>query len=133
MENPKKEPTLPRQQQESKLCLNCGFPNRNTDTHCMYCQTSLIEDTGLISWFRQTYYILRWRWELKQRRDNLKPSSGKPILKSLGYFALGAGLSGTGLFLFTSAVSQNSFSNGLIATLFIIYGVFTLKNLFDKR
>ena len=136
MDKPKKEPPLLNQNStDSKLCLSCGFPNRHTDTHCMYCQTNLIEDTGLISWVRQTYYILRWRWQLKQKRESLgrKPSTGLPVIKAMGYFVLGALLSGVGLYAFTEAMAQNSFSGGLIALLLLVYGGFTLFTLFAKK
>ena len=125
MDKPKKEPATLKQSQDTKLCLNCGFPNRNTDAQCMYCRTSLIEDSGLFNWFRQTSYILRWRWQLKQKRDNLE--SQTPVYRSFGFFVLGVVLSGVGIFVFTSAMSQNSFSSGLIALLLIGYGVVTLK------
>ena len=128
MDKPKKE-TLLNQNPDSKICLNCGFPNRNTDSNCMYCQTSLISDSGLISWCRQTYYILRWRWQLKQKRETEHKVDRIPIFKAVGFFLVGAVLSGVGLFLFTEAVSNNSFSKGLIAILFLFYGVFTLKGL----
>ena len=134
MDKPKKEPALLHHKPETQLCLNCGFPNRNSDKRCMYCQTSLVEDAGLFSWLRQTYYILRWRWQLKQRRENLQSSPARmSSLKMLGYFLLGALLSGAGIYLFTSAVSEGSFSSGLIAILFLSYGVFTLKTLFIKK
>ena len=99
----------------------------------MYCQTSLKSDSGLISWCRQTYYILRWRWELKQKRETEQKPDRMSILKAVGFFLVGAVLSGVGLFLFTEAVSNNSFSKGLIAILFLFYGVFTLKGLFVKK
>jgi hypothetical protein len=132
MDKPKKE-TLLNQDPDSKICLNCGFPNRATDLNCMYCQTSLIADSGLISWCRQTYYILRWRWQLKQKRETTHKPDRMPIFKAVGYFLIGAVLSGVGLYLFTEAVSNNSFSKGLIAILFLFYGVFTLKGLFTKK
>jgi hypothetical protein len=132
MDKPKKE-TLLNQNPDSKICLNCGFPNRATDSNCMYCQTSLKSDSGLISWCRQTYYILRWRWELKQNRETEHTPDRMSIFKAVGFFLVGAVLSGVGLFLFTEAVSNNSFSKGLIAILFLFYGVFTLKNLFVKK
>ena len=87
MDKSKKEPVILNQSHDSKLCINCGFPNRNTDTQCMYCRTSLIEDDGLINWFRQTYYVLRWRWQLKQKRDNLENKT--PVYRSFGFFVLG--------------------------------------------
>jgi hypothetical protein len=99
----------------------------------MYCQTSLVEDSGILNWFRQTFYILRWRWQLKQKRENVRRPDRLPFLKAIGFFLLGAVLSGVGLFLFTEAVSRNSFSKGLIAILFLFYGVFTLKGLFIKK
>jgi len=132
MDKPKKE-TLLNQNQDSKICLNCGFPNRATDSHCMYCQTSLVADSGLLSWFRQAYYILRWRWQLKQKRETQHKPDRMSIFKAVGFFLIGAILSGVGVFLFTEAVSNNSFSKGLIAILFLSYGVFTLKGLFVKK
>ncbi|MBT3366283.1 MAG: hypothetical protein HN472_08400 [Nitrospina sp.] len=131
MDKPKKEPATLNQDQDSKLCLNCGFPNRKTDAQCMYCRTSLVEDNGLFNWIRQTYYVLRWRWQLKQKRDNLE--SKTPVYRSFGFFVLGVVLSGVGIFVFTTAMSQNSFSSGLIALLLIGYGAVTLKTLFSSK
>ena len=102
MDKPKKEPVTLKQSQDTKLCLNCGFPNRNTDSQCMYCRSSLIEDSGLFNWVRQTYYILRWRWQLKQKRDNLE--SKTPVYRSFGFFVLGLVLSG-----------RSEFQQGLLA------------------
>ena len=134
MDDSKKEPITLSGNQESKLCLNCGFPNRNTDSHCMYCRTSLIEDAGLINWVRQTYYILRWRWQLKQKRDEIEKSESKtPFYRTGAYFFLGLLLSGMGIFVFTSAVGQNSFSSGLIGFFLIGYGFLTLKTLLSKQ
>ena len=130
MDKPKKEPVILNQTQDSKLCLNCGFPNRNTDSQCMYCRTSLITDNGLFNWFRQTYYILRWRWELKQERDSREKKL--LIYRSFIFFVLGVTLSATGIFMFISSTSQNSFSSGLIALLLIGYGLVTLKKLFSS-
>ena len=45
---------------------------------------------------------------------------------------IGAVLSGLGIYIFTLSVAQNSITNGLIAVLFLLYGVFTLKTLFYK-
>lgn len=132
MDKPKKE-TLLNQNPDSKICLNCGFPNRVTDSRCMYCQTSLATDSGLISWLRQTFYILRWKWQLKQQRETHHKPDSMPIFKAVGFFLMGAILTGLGVFLFTEAVSRNSFSKGLIAILFLFYGVFTLKGLFTKK
>ena len=97
----------------------------------MYCRTSLVEDNGLFNWIRQTYYVLRWRWQLKQKRDNLE--SKTPVYRSFGFFVLGVVLSGVGIFVFTTAMSQNSFSSGLIALLLIGYGAVTLKTLFSSK
>ena len=131
MDKPKKEPIILNQNQNSKLCLNCGFPNRNTDSHCLYCRTSLIEDSGLFNWILQTYYILRWRWQLKQKSDSLE--SKRLTYRAFVFFIIGLILSITGIFVFTSALSQNSFSNGLIALLLIGYGVVTLKKIFSSK
>ena len=131
MDKPKKEPVTLKQSQDTKLCLNCGFPNRNTDSQCMYCRSSLIEDSGLFNWVRQTYYILRWRRQLKQKREDLE--SKTPVYRSFGFFVLGLVLSGVGVFVFTTAMSQNSFSSGLIALLLMGYGVVTLKTLFSNK
>jgi hypothetical protein len=136
MDKPKKELVTLNQSPDSKLCLNCGFPNRNSDTRCMYCRTSLIEDSGLFNWVRQTFYILCWRWQLKQKRDSLESSSREsklPIYRSFGFFILGVILSISGIFVFTSAMSQKSFSSGLIALLLVGYGVVTVKTLFSNK
>ena len=125
--------TLSNQDKDSKLCLNCGFPNRLTDTHCMYCQTSLVEDGGFFAWIRQTYYILIWRWQLKQKRNDIEKTSNITLLKASGYFLLGAFLSIIGVYIFIQAVGSHSFSKGLIAALFLCYGVFTLKTLFTQK
>ena len=134
MDDSQKEPITLSGKQDLKLCLNCGFPNRNTDSHCMYCRTSLIEDDGIINWIRQTYYILKWRWQLKQKRGEIeKPESKPPFYRTAADFFLGLLLSGMGIFVFTSAVGQNSFSSGLIAFFLIGYGVLTLKTLSSKQ
>jgi fucose permease len=59
--------------------------------------------------------------------------SQTPVYRSFGFFVLGVVLSGVGIFVFTSAMSQNSFSSGLIALLLIGYGVVTLKTLFSGK
>ena len=135
MDRPKKDPALIHNKLGTKLCLNCGFPNRELDRHCMYCQTSMVEEESLISWVRQTYFILRWRWQLKQRLERVEgfPGTYLPLLKLLGYFAVGLILSVSGLYLFSTALNENSFSSGLIAALFLCYGVFTLKSIFVKK
>ena len=135
MDDSRKEPVAINEKQDLKLCLNCGFPNRNTDSHCMYCRTSLKADGGLLNWIRQTYYILKWRRQLKHKQVEVnKSSSKKPFYRTAGYFFLGLVLSGVGIFIFTRAVGQNSFSSSLIAVFLIGYGVITLKTLiFNKK
>ncbi len=135
MDKPKKEPIILNQQnQQHRLCLNCGFPNRQADTTCMYCKSSLVEETGLIPWIRQTYYILRWRWQLKQKRQNLQTEKAEiGMMRNLGFFVLGVLLSAVGLYFFTHSITQSSFSNALIAILFLFYGFFTIKALFTKK
>lgn len=132
MEKPGKESILVPKSDNHSLCLKCGFPNRSTDKNCQYCLTSIAQETGLWSWIRQTFYILCWRWQLSQKRDNLNKSSKTVFLKALGYFLIGVVLSGLGIYIFTLSVAQNSFTNGLIAILFLLYGGFTLKTLFYK-
>ena len=135
MDKPKKNPILTRHNVETKLCLNCGFPSRKSDSHCMYCKSSLLNEDGLISWIRNTYYVFRWRWQLKQRRHRVDSPSGTylPILKLLGYFVVGLTLSALGLYLFSEALADSSFSSGLIASLFLYYGILTLKSVFVKK
>ena len=77
MDDSRKEPIVISGNQDLKLCLNCGFPNRNTDSQCMYCRTSLIEDVGPLNWIRQTYYILKWRRQLKHKQVEVNKSSSK--------------------------------------------------------
>ena len=105
MDDSQKEPITLSGKQDLKLCLNCGFPNRNTDSYCMYCRTSLIEDGGLINWIRQTYYILKWRRQLKQKRGEIEKSESKtPFYRTGAYFFMGLLLSGMGIFVLTIAI-----------------------------
>jgi len=136
MSKAKKDSALFHGEVDERLCLNCGFPNRKSDRHCMYCRTSLLEGDGLVSWARKTYYILRWRWQLKQRRDRMGGLSGAThflTLKLLGYFIIGFTLSASGLYLFSEALADSSFSSGLVASLFLCYGILTLKSVFVKK
>ena len=135
MSKPKKDSALFPDELDDRLCLNCGFPNRKSDRRCMYCKSSLLEEGGPVPWLRETYYILRWRWQLKQRRHRIDSPSGTylPILKLLGYFVVGLTLSALGLYLFSEALADSSFSSGLIASLFLYYGILTLKSVFVKK
>ena len=135
MPKPKKDSTLFPGELDDKLCLNCGFPNRQSDRYCMYCKSSLLVEEGLVPWIRETYYILLWRWQLKQGRHRIDSPSESylPTLKLLGYCIIGLTLSTLGLYLFSEALADSSFSSGLIASLFLYYGVLTLKSVFIKK
>ena len=132
---PKKEPTSLHHKPDTKLCLNCGFPNRASDKLCMYCKTNLFEETGLLSWIRQTYLILCWRWQLKERCDKNNGffQSYLPILKISGYFVIGLLLFVAGLYFVSTGLTDSSFSSGLIGMLFLFYGFFTLKSVFIRK
>ena len=129
MDEPQKEPAFLNGDTETKLCLECGFPNRNTDSSCMYCRNSLVPATGLGSWFRQTYLAIKWRWELKQKRHGISPSARRSILSTISYFIAGFLLTIGGVFLLVNAVSSHSFSDGMISLLFLLYGGNILKTL----
>jgi len=135
MPKPKKDSTLFPGELDDKLCLNCGFPNRKSDRYCVYCKNSLVVEEGLVPWIRETYYILRWRWQLKQRRsdNDISLENYVSFFKLLGYCILGLTLSTVGLYLFSEALTDSSFSSGLIASLFLYYGVLTLKSVFVKK
>ena len=133
MDKPKKEPIALRHRQEQKLCLNCGFPNRFSDTRCMYCNASVAENKGLIPWVRHTYYVLRWRWQLKHKRDNLDHQPRKKFFRFFGYFMIGLVLTLGGAYFFVTSLAENSFSSGLIAALLLLYGFFTFKSLFSQK
>ena len=133
MDKPKKEPIALRHRQEQKLCLNCGFPNRPSDTRCMYCNASVAEDKGLIAWFRHTYYVLRWRWQLKHKRENLSHQPRKRVFSFIGYFMVGLVLTLAGAYFFITSLEDHSFTSGLIAVLLLLYGFFTFKSLFSQK
>ena len=133
MAKPKKEPIVLRHQQEQKLCLNCGFPNRPSDTRCMYCNANVAEDKGLIAWIRHTYYVLRWRWQLKYKRENLGHQPRKKAFRFAGYFMIGLVLTLAGAYFFVTSLAENSLTNGLIAVLLLLYGFFTFKSLFSQK
>jgi hypothetical protein len=131
----KKEPISLHHKPDTRLCLSCGFPNRASDRLCMYCKASLFEETSFLSWIRQTYLILRWRWQIKERynKANGFSQSYLPILKILGYFFVGVLLFTLGLYFFSTGLTENSFSSGLIGMLFLFYGFFTLKSVFIRK
>lgn len=131
MDQPENEDAVD-QNLDTRLCLNCGFPNRNSDARCMFCQAGLAEESGLVPWMRHNYYVLKWRWQLKQKRAGRKPADRLPFFKGVGYFLVGAVLSGAGLYLSSVALDTASFSKALIAILLLLYGGFILKNLFSK-
>ncbi len=133
MDKPKKEPIALRHRQDHKLCLNCGFPNRPSDTHCMFCHASIVEDQGLLSWLRQTYYVLRWRLQLKQKRENLDHNAQKKLFRFFGYFLIGLMLTLAGGYFFYTSLADHSIFNGLIATLLLLYGFVTFKSLFSSK
>ncbi|MDH5762007.1 MAG: hypothetical protein OEZ51_03400 [Nitrospinota bacterium] len=133
MDKPKKEPIALHRHQEQKLCLNCGFPNRPSDTYCMYCKASVAEEKGLGAWLRHTYYVLRWRWQLKQKRENLVQQPRQKAIRFVGYFMIGLILSLAGAYFAFTSVTQNSVTNALIAALLLLYGIFTLKSLFSGK
>ena len=136
MSKPKKDISLfSKDSLNEKLCLNCGFPNRESDSHCIYCKNSFLREGDLISWVKNTYYIFRWRWQVKQRKSRVDSYSESlmPNLKLLGYFFVGVILSISGLYLISDALADSSFSSGIIASLFLFYGIFTLKSVFIKK
>jgi hypothetical protein len=133
MDKPKKEPIVLRHKQEQKLCLNCGFPNRPSDTRCMYCSASVAEDKGLIGWLRHNYYVLRWRWQLKSKRENLDIQPRKKVFSFIGYFMIGLVLTLAGAYFFITSLAESSFTSGLIAVLLLLYGFFTFKSLFSQK
>ena len=135
-DKPKNEPIPLNQRQDFKVCINCGFPNRNSDSHCMYCNSSLKEDSSFLSWLRHTYYALKWRWELKRRQEVLPAGIGRAkrfSFKRLGFFLLGVILSCIGFYLFIYSIEKSSFSSCIISIIFFLYGFYTLKTLFAQR
>ena len=136
MSKPKKDQSLfTTDSLNEKLCLNCGFPNRESDSHCIYCKNSFFREGDFISWVKNTYYVFRWRWQVKQRKS-LMDSSFECLmsnLKLLGYIFIGVMLSTSGLYLLSDALAESSFSSGIIASLFLFYGIFTLKSVFIKK
>ena len=136
MSKPKKDISLfSKDSLNEKLCLNCGFPNRESDSHCIYCKNAFFREGDFISWVKNTYYIFCWRWEVKQRKNPMESFSKSliPNLKILGYFFIGVMLSTAGLYLFSDALAASSFSSGIIASLFLCYGIITLKSVFVKK
>jgi hypothetical protein len=136
MSKPKKGlSSFKKDSRNEKLCLNCGFPNRESDSHCIYCNNAFFREGDFISWVKNTYYIFCWRWEVKQQKSLMESSSKSliPNLKILGYFFIGVMLSMAGLYLFSDALAESSFSSGIIASLFLCYGIITLKSVFMKK
>ena len=83
MSKPKKDLSLLKKDSlNEKLCLNCGFPNRESDSHCIYCKNAFFREGDFISWIKNTYYIFCWRWEVKQRKNRME-SSSKSLMPNL--------------------------------------------------
>ena len=136
MDNSKNQPIPLDQRKDFIVCLNCGLPNQNSDSYCMYCGTSLKESGGLFSWLWQAYCVLRWRYEIKQKQVDLLRSRWKEALRSfktLGFFFLGVVLSGTGIYLFIFSIEKKSFSNCIVSIFFLLYGFYSLKTLFARN
>ena len=132
MDESDKERVPLNKSEDFTLCLNCGFPNHNSVAKCMFCKINLTKSNALPSWFRQTFLIIKWRWELQ--KDILKDENFFLFyLKKFWYLFLGIGLCGFGFYLFIDSIIRNIFSNGLISILLITYGFFTLKNLLSKK
>ncbi len=113
-----------------KLCPNCGFPNKNTDTKCCYCETLINHPTSLPpgKWFKWFFAHLKWNWKLKIIRAKKSTNALGKVAGAL----VGLALCIVGSFLFTSSVLTKNFSNGILSLFFLLYGVFTLKNLLKK-
>ena len=99
----------------------------------MFCHASVVEDTGFLSWLRHTYYVLRWRWQLKHRRENLDRRPQKKIFRFLGYFFIGLVLTLAGAYFFYSSLEDHSFSHALIAAFLLLYGFFTFRSIFARK
>ena len=99
----------------------------------MYCKANVAEDKGLIAWVRQTYYVLRWRWQLKRKRENIERQPRKKVLGFIGYFMIGLVLTLAGAYFFITSLTENSFTSGLVAALLLLYGFFTFKSLFSQK
>ena len=99
----------------------------------MYCKANLREEGGFFTWIKQTYYVLLWRREFRQKKIGRKKNHSEFLpLKSLGYFVIGMVLIGVGLFLFIEAVDNSSFSNAIISVLLLLYGSFAIKALLKR-
>ncbi len=87
------------------LCSKCGFPNKIGDTRCMFCRAVLGR--------KETFFT---KFEIFSDR-----------IKRLIPLIIGVVLFSTGCYLFVAAVFAGSFSKWMIAILFLIYGIFSIR------
>lgn len=112
-----------------KLCPSCGFPNKDTDTKCCYCETPVNQPASLPpgQWVKWFFSHLKWKWKLK------RPSAkGSGTLGAVFTFIAGLALCLAGVAIFTFAIFAKSFSKCILSLVFLLYGFFTLKNLFKR-
>lgn len=108
---------------EYRTCPKCGCPHKTVDTVCSYCGSPLTRKTPLSERLRRAVETVKWRRRLKSHK-RAKVSSGK-LTSKLVTLALGVILTLLGGWFFIQAVSSSSFSEFLIGSLFLIYGIYS--------
>ena len=128
MDEQKKSPHL-NKRADLRSCHNCGFPLRSDDKVCMFCRTK-IQPTEEGFFRLLIRYFQQFQWGLPLNRK-----FGLRILPYLKYFAfltVGILLTLVGGYMFYISTLTKSFSNWIISLLFLLPGIYTLKNLFRK-
>ena len=114
---------------DTKLCPNCGLPNKSTDTKCGYCETLLRRPDALPpgEWLKSYFSRVKWNWKLRKTRKKNSLVLGKGLT-----VLAGAVLSVIGAILLVSSVFTKNFSNGVLSLFFLLYGISALKGLKKK-
>jgi len=100
----------------------CGCPHKVTDNVCSYCGSSLSRRISVSERLRQAVETVKWRYRMKGRRHS---TSLKLATSKLVTLLLGVALALLGGAFFVSAVGSSSFSEFLVGSLFLVYGVYS--------
>ncbi|MBI3814524.1 MAG: hypothetical protein HY279_08685 [Nitrospinae bacterium] len=109
------------------LCWKCGFPNKIGDTRCMFCRVPLEMGQNLFSRLEIFLDRKKEKINLWRKGELLNAHRRSNNTKRFIPLIIGAILFSIGCYLFVAAVFTTSFTKWLIAILFLIYGIFSMR------
>ena len=107
---------------EYQTCPKCGCPHKMASSICSYCGSPLSRKAPISERLRRAVETVKWRYKLKGPRSVW--AAGGVFSKAVT-FSLGVALVLLGGWFFVRAVGSSSFSEFLIGSLFLVYGVYS--------